>query len=67
MVRGRSDRVGLRLSAKRLTVGSKLMADGVLVTLSGVLLAGPPVATYLLPRHKVIPPSALPAVSTSRP
>ena len=66
MVRGRSDRVGLRLSAKRLTVGSKLMADGVLVTLSGVLLAAP-VATYLLPRHKVIPPSALPAVSTSRP
>ena len=40
---------------------------GVLVALSGVLLAGPPVATHLLPRHKVIPPPAPPTVGTSQP
>ena len=69
---GRKARAGnLRLSAERLTNGSKLMAGGVLVALSAVLLVGPPVATHLLPHilphHKVIPPPAPPAVSTAQP
>ena len=69
---GRKARTGgLRLSAERLTNGSKLMAGGVLVALSAVLLVGPPVATHLLPHfihhHKVAHSSAPPAVSTSQP
>ncbi len=69
---GRKARTGsLRLSAERLTNGTKLMAGGVLVALSAVLLVGPPVATHLLPHllphHKVIRPPAPPAVSTSQP
>jgi putative Mn2+ efflux pump MntP len=61
---------GLRLSSERITTGSKLIAGGVLVTLSAALLVGPPVATHLLPHlihHKVIPPNEPPAVSTSQP
>jgi manganese efflux pump family protein len=62
---------GLRLSSERITTGSKLMAGGVLVALSAVLLVGPPVATHLvphfLPHHRVIPSPAPPAVSTSQP
>jgi manganese efflux pump family protein len=66
---GRKARDGsLRLSAERLTNGSKLMAGGVLVGLSAVLLVGPPVATHLLPHfihHNVVHPSTAPsAVST---
>jgi putative Mn2+ efflux pump MntP len=61
----------LRLSSERITNGSKLMAGGVLVALSAVLLVGPPVATHLLPHflphHRVIPSPAPPAVSTSQP
>lgn len=69
---GRKARTGsLGLSAERLTRGSKLMAGGVLVTLSAVLLVGPPVTTHLLPHfihhHKVARSSAPPAVSTSQP
>ena len=69
---GRKARNGsLRLSAERLTNGTKLMAGGVLVALSAVLLVGPPVATHLLPHilphHKVIPSPAPPAVSTTQP
>jgi len=68
---GRKARTGsLRLSAERLTTASKLMAGGVLVALSAILLAGPPVATHLLPHfihHTVIPQSAPSAVSTSQP
>jgi manganese efflux pump family protein len=69
---GRKARTGgLRLSAERLTSGTKLMAGGVLVALSAILLVGPPVTTHLLPHllphHKVIPPSAPPAVSTIQP
>jgi len=69
---GRKARTGgLRLSAERLTTGTKLMAGGVLVALSAVLLVGPPVATHLLPHilphHKVIPSPAPPAVSTTQP
>ena len=68
---GRKARTGsLRLSSERITTGSKLIAGGVLVALSAVLLLGPPVATHLLPHlihhHRVIPP-APPAVSTSQP
>ncbi len=68
---GRKARTGsLRLSAERITNGSKLMAGGVLVALSAVLLVGPPVATHLLPHfihhHKVVRESSQPpAVSTS--
>ncbi|MFY9865507.1 MAG: hypothetical protein WAK58_16970, partial [Trebonia sp.] len=68
---GRKARAGsLRVSAERLTTGSKLLAGSVLVTLSAVLLVGPPVATHLLPHfihHKVAHYVAPPAVSTSQP
>jgi manganese efflux pump family protein len=61
----------LRISSERITTGAKMMAGGVLVALSAVLLVGPPVATHLiphfLPHHKVIAPPAPPAVSTSQP
>jgi manganese efflux pump family protein len=61
----------LRLGSGRIINGSKLMAGGVLVALAALLLAGPPVATHLLPHllphHRVIPPAAPPAVSTSQP
>jgi putative Mn2+ efflux pump MntP len=68
---GRKARAGrLRLSSERITAGSKLIAGGVLVALSAVLLLGPPVATHLLPHfihHKVAHYVAPPAVSTSQP
>jgi len=68
---GRKARTGsLRVSAERLTAGSKLLAGSVLVALSAVLLVGPPVATHLLPHfihHKVAHYVAPPAVSTSQP
>ncbi len=70
---GRKARTGrLRLSAERLTTGTKLMAGSVLVALSAVLLVGPPVATHLLPHFihhkKVIPVSSQPsAVANSQP
>ena len=70
---GRKARTGgLRVSAERLTTGTKLMAGGVLVALSAALLVGPPVATHLLPHFihhkKVIPVSSQPsAVATIQP
>jgi putative Mn2+ efflux pump MntP len=68
---GRKARAGsLRVSAERLTAGSKLLAGSVLVALSAVLLVGPPVATHLLPHfihHKAAHYVAPPAVSTSQP
>ena len=68
---GRKARAGsLRVSAERITAGSKLLAGSVLVALSAVLLVGPPVATHLLPHfihHKVAHYVAPPAVSTSQP
>jgi putative Mn2+ efflux pump MntP len=68
---GRKARAGsLRVSAERLTTGSKLLAGSVLVALSAVLLVGPPVATHLLPHylpHTVAHAVAPPAVSTSQP
>jgi putative Mn2+ efflux pump MntP len=61
----------LRLSAERITAGSKLAAGSVLVALAAVLLAGPPVVTHvlphILPHHKVAHYVAPPAVSTSQP
>jgi manganese efflux pump family protein len=66
---GRKARAGrLRLSTRRLTAGTKVVAGGVLVSLSAILLVGPPVATHLLPHfihHKVAHLPAPPAVSTS--
>jgi putative Mn2+ efflux pump MntP len=70
---GRKARSGsLRLSTERLTNGTKLVAGGVLVALSAVLLVGPPVATHLVPHFihhkKIIPVSSAPsAVSTTQP
>ena len=70
---GRKARTGgLRVSAERLTTGTKLMAGGVLVALSAALLVGPPVATHLVPHFihhkKVIPVSSQPsAVATIQP
>jgi putative Mn2+ efflux pump MntP len=70
---GRKARTGgLRLSAERLTTGTKLMAGGVLVALAAVLLVGPPVTSHLLPHFihhkKVIPVSSQPsAVATIQP
>ena len=69
---GRKARTGnLRLSADRITSGSKLAAGAVLVALSAALLVGPPVVTHLLPHllphHKVGHYVAPPAVSTTEP
>jgi manganese efflux pump family protein len=69
---GRKARNGsLRLSTERLTAGTKLLAGGVLVTLSAALLLGPPVATHLLPHfihHKNVHVSSQPsAVATEQP
>jgi len=72
-LRGRKARNGsLRLSTERLTNGTKLLAGGVLVALSAVLLVGPPVATHLVPHFvhhkKIVPVSSAPsAVATSDP
>ncbi|HSZ40306.1 MAG TPA: manganese efflux pump [Trebonia sp.] len=67
---GRKARTGgLRVSAQRITTGSKLAAGGVLVALAAVLLVGPPVATHLFPhfiQHKVAHYVAPPAVSTGQ-
>ena len=69
---GRKARAGnLRVSAERLTSGTKLVAGSVLVALSAVLLLGPPVATHLVPHfihhHKVPHSSAPKAVTTNQP
>jgi manganese efflux pump family protein len=69
---GRKARAGsLRVSSERIAAGTKLVAGGVLVALSAALLVGPPVATHLLPHflphHRVIPPPAPPAASTTQP
>jgi manganese efflux pump family protein len=70
---GRKARAGsLRVSTERITSGSRLAAGTVLVTLSIVLLAGPPLVTHVLPHllphsHKVYHYVAPPAVGTDRP
>jgi manganese efflux pump family protein len=72
---GRKARDGkLRISAERISTGTKLIAGGILVTLSAVLLVGPPLATHAFPHfmhsvfpHKVIPRPAPSAVTTTLP
>src|SRR5580693_7614578 len=55
---GRKARDGkIRISAERISTGAKLIAGGILVTLSAVLLVGPPLATHAFPHfmHSVFP------------
>jgi manganese efflux pump family protein len=72
---GRKVRDGkIRIRAERISAGTKLMAGGILVTLSAVLLVGPPLATHAFPHfvhsffpRKVIPSPAPTAVTTNLP
>jgi putative Mn2+ efflux pump MntP len=72
---GRKARDGkIRISAERISTGAKLIAGGILVTLSAVLLVGPPLATHAYAHfmhsvfpHKVIPAPAPSAVTTKLP
>jgi putative Mn2+ efflux pump MntP len=64
----------LRISAERITNGTKLLAGGILVTLSAVLLVGPPLASHAIPHfihsvfpHHVVPAPAPSAVTTNLP
>jgi manganese efflux pump family protein len=64
----------IRISVERVSTGTKLIAGGILVTLSVVLLVGPPLATHAFPHfihsffpHRVIPSPAPPAVTTNPP
>jgi manganese efflux pump family protein len=72
---GRKARDGkIRIGVERISTGTKLMAGGILVTLSAVLLVGPPLASHAFPHfihsffpHRVIPSPAPPAVTTKLP
>jgi manganese efflux pump family protein len=72
---GRKVREGkLRISRERVSTGAKLMAGGILVTLSAALMAGPPIADHAIPHfihsvfpHKVKPAPAPTAVTTNLP
>jgi putative Mn2+ efflux pump MntP len=72
---GRKVRDGkIRISVERVSTGAKLIAGGILVTLSAVLLIGPPLATHAYPHfihsffpHKVKPAPAPTAVTTNLP
>ena len=72
---GRKVRDGkIRISVERVSTGTKLIAGGILVTLSAVLLVGPPVATHAFPHfihsvfpRRVIPSPAPTAVTTNLP
>jgi len=72
---GRKVRDGkIRISAERVSSGAKLIAGGILVTLSAALLVGPPLATHAYPHfvhsffpHKVKPAPAPTAVTTNLP
>jgi manganese efflux pump family protein len=72
---GRKVRDGkIRISVERISTGTKLIAGGILVTLSAVLLVGPPLATHAYPHfihsvfpHKVKPAPAPTAVTTNLP
>jgi manganese efflux pump family protein len=72
---GRKAREGkLRVSAERVSTGTKVLAGGILVSLSLVLLVGPPLADHAIPHfihsvfpHKVRPAPAPTAVTTSIP
>jgi putative Mn2+ efflux pump MntP len=64
----------LRISAERISNGTKLLAGAILVTLSAVLLVGPPLASHAIPHfihsvfpHRVIPAPAPSAVTTNLP
>jgi hypothetical protein len=55
---GRKVREGkIRISVERVSTGTKLIAGGILVTLSAVLLVGPPLATHAFPHfiHSYFP------------
>jgi manganese efflux pump family protein len=72
---GRKVRDGkIRISMERVTTGTKVIAGGILVALSAVLLVGPPLATHAFPHfmhsyfpHRVIPSPAPTAVTTNLP
>jgi len=72
---GRKVRTGkLRTSVERISTGTKLIAGGILVTLSAVVLVGPPLASHAFPHfihsvfpHKVKPGPAPTAVTTNLP
>ena len=72
---GRKMRDGkIRISMERVSTGTKLIAGGILVTLSAVLLVGPPLAGHAFPHfihsvfpHKVKPAPAPTAVTTNLP
>jgi hypothetical protein len=72
---GRKVRDGkIRISVERVSTGTKLIAGGILVTLSAVLLVGPPLAGHAVPHfihsvfpHKVKPAPAPTAVTTGLP
>jgi manganese efflux pump family protein len=65
---GRRVREGkIRVSAQRVSAGTRLTAGGILVGLSAVLLIGPPLASHAYPHfvHSVFPHKARPAPAPS--
>lgn len=72
---GRKVREGkFLISVERVTTGTKLIAGGILVALSAILLVGPPLASHAYPHfihsvfpHKVKPAPAPSAVTTDLP
>jgi putative Mn2+ efflux pump MntP len=72
---GRKVREGkIPVSVERISTGTKLIAGGILVTLSAALLVGPPLASHAVPHfihsvfpHKVRPAPAPTAVTTKLP
>src|ERR1700761_1728352 len=63
-----------RVTLERVSTGTKLIAGGILVTLAGLLLVGPPLASHAFPHfihsvfpHKVRPAPAPTAVTTNLP
>jgi hypothetical protein len=55
------------VSAERVSTGTKLIAGGILVTLSAVLLVGPPLATHAVPHfiHSYFPRRVIPSAAPS--
>ena len=65
---GRKVRDGkIRISVERVSTGTKLIAGGILVTLSAVLLVGPPLATHAFPHfiHSYFPRRVIPSPAPS--